>query len=403
VPAAPGWHQAAGRSAITGKWYTIHTRFSAIHTPQGQPIHTLLRTLTLFNNFISMALKRYSTKEPQIFLWVMIPYIMLLNLLVFGSCILESVGLFLKNFLVSALYLFVVYFLFGMVAVFIRNRIPAAGDLFRRISVMLPVFYVMNVAAIGGLYVLYNNIHIIDCQARPRMFLWSIFYGCIMSTVITFMNEGMANWEAWKASITETEKLKNSYHRSRLLGLKGQINPHFLFNCFNTLSGLIQEDEAKAEKFLDEMTKVHRYLLRSDDELLVPVCDEIKFAQSYLYLTRERFGSAIQATIQVKEDVGTRRMPPLSMQVVLENIIYTNAISKKDPLTIEVKCSEDKELRIRHTLHEKIIVQNLDMDEGLDNLLNKYRLLHPAGISIHETPSDRTIVLPLLNEKEVPL
>lgn len=350
-----------------------------------------------------MALTRYSSREPQIFLWIMGPYIVLLNLFIFGSCVFNSFSHFIKNFLVSGVYLFIVYFVFGLVAIFIRNRVPAAGDLFKRISIMLPVFYLMNVAAIGGIYLLYNSINIIDCVPRPRMFLWSIVYGCIMSTVITFMNEGMSNWEAWKASITETEKLKHAYQRSRLLGLKGQINPHFLFNCFNTLSGLIQEDEAKAEKFLDEMTKVHRYLLRGDDELLVPVGDEVRFSQSYLYLIRERFGQAIEATIQVSDDVQTRKIPPLSMQVVLENIIYTNAISKKDPLKINVICSGDKELRVTHTLHNKTIVQNLDMDEGLDNLLNKYRLLHPAGIQIHESVNERTIVLPLLNEKEAPL
>ena len=131
------------------------------------------------------------------------------------------------------------------------------------------------------------------------MLLWAIVYGCMMSTVITFINEGVANWEAWKASISENERLNNVYQRSRLLGLKGQINPHFLFNCFNTLSGLIQEDESKAELFLDEMTKVHRYLLRSDDELLVPLEMEIKFAQSYLYLARERFGDAISTSIDM--------------------------------------------------------------------------------------------------------
>jgi len=350
-----------------------------------------------------MALSRYSSKETQILIWVMMPYVIVLNLLVFGVCIFNSVGVFAKNFAFTSAYIFLIYFAFGLVALFIRNRIPAAGDLFKRIGVMLPVFYLMNVATIAGLYYFYNKISIIECQTRPGMFLWSIVFGCIMSTVITFLNEGMSNWEAWKTSITETEKLKNSYQRSRLLGLKGQINPHFLFNCFNTLSGLIQEDEAKAETFLDEMTKVHRYLLRSDDELLVPVGDEIRFSQSYLYLIHERFGNAVQATIKIADDVWTRKLPPLSMQVVLENIIYTNAISKKDPLHIEVMCSQDKELRIRHSLHEKIIVQNLDMDEGLDNLLNKYRLLHPAGISIHETAKERIIVLPLLNEKEVPL
>ena len=124
-----------------------------------------------------------------------------------------------------------------------------------------------------------------------------------MSTVITFINEGMANWENWKNSLSESEKLKNAYQRSKLLGLKGQINPHFLFNCFNTLSGLIQENEEEAEKFLDEMTKVHRYLLRGDDEYLVPLADEMKFAAAYLYLTKARFGNAIVTEVNVPKSI----------------------------------------------------------------------------------------------------
>jgi sensor histidine kinase YesM len=348
-----------------------------------------------------MALLKYSKNEPRVLAFIMGPYVLLLNLLVFGGCIFGSWSIFFKTLSASTAYLFIVYFVFGLVAIFIRNRLPAASDLFRRIGVMLPAFYVLNIGAISGLYGLYNYLQLVDCVPRSNLLLWAIVYACIMSTVITFINEAMANWEAWKASITETEELKNAYQRSRLLGLKGQINPHFLFNCFNTLSGLIQEDEEKAEKFLDEMTKVHRYLLRSDEDLLVPVSDEIRFAQSYLYLIRERFGTAIESSINITEVTKNKRIPPLSMQVVLENIIYTNAISKKDPLRIEVDCSSDSELRIRHSMHEKIIVQNLDMDEGLDNLLNKYRMIHPTGISIHENIKERVIVLPLLEEKEV--
>ncbi len=253
------------------------------------------------NNFIKMAIKRYSKQEPLVFIWVMIPYLAGMNLILFGSCVLRSFSSFILSFLFSAVYLFAGYFIFGMVAFRIRKIFPSAGDLFRRIAFMLPVFYLMNIGAIKGLAALYNHLHFITCNVNPAMIWWAILYGCIMSTGITFINEGMANFDAWKSSLNETEKLKNMYQRSKLLGLKGQINPHFLFNCFNTLSGLIEEDEEKAEKFLDEMTKVHRYLLRSDDDTVVAAAEEVKFAESYLYLIKERFGNAVSVMFDTAE------------------------------------------------------------------------------------------------------
>lgn len=330
----------------------------------------------------------------MIFLWVMFPYIMVMNLLIFGSCLFNSPVIFLKSFGLSVLYFSFVYGVFGTVAVLIRNKNPGAGDLFRRIRIMLPVFYIMNIGAIYGAYFFFNSTGWIECPTRPSMIWWTILYGCVMSTVITFINEGMANWEKWKNSLSESEKLNNAYQRSKLLGLKGQINPHFLFNCFNTLSGLIEEDEEDAEKFLDEMTKVHRYLLRGDDEFLVPLLDEMKFASSYLYLTKARFGNAINIIVDLPKELLHQRIPPLSMQVLLENIIYANALSKKEPLTIHIT-HQDNKLVITHTLHEKTIVQHLNMDEGLDNLINKYRLLNAEEISITESPDKRVIVMPL--------
>ena len=80
------------------------------------------------------------------------------------------------------------------------------------------------------------------------------------------MNEGIYRFESWKTNLEETEKLKLTYKQSQLIGLKSQVNPHFLFNSLNSLSGLIQEDKERAEKFLDEMSKVYRYLLRNNED-----------------------------------------------------------------------------------------------------------------------------------------
>mgnify|MGYP003536230050 CR=1 FL=1 len=200
-----------------------------------------------------MPIKRYSSKEPVVFVWIITPYIVFMNLLIFGTCIFGSIGCFFRSFLTSAAYFFIIYAIFGSLAVIIKNRNPGAGDLFKRVRLMLPFFYLMNIGAVYGAFYIFRHVVNLGCVPMTGMVWWTILYGCIMSTVITFINDGMANWENWKNSLSESEKLKNAYQRSKLLGLKGQINPHFLFNCFNTLSGLIQENEEEAEKFLDEM------------------------------------------------------------------------------------------------------------------------------------------------------
>ncbi|MBL0008773.1 MAG: histidine kinase [Saprospiraceae bacterium] len=346
-----------------------------------------------------MPIKRYSSKEPVVFVWIITPYIVFMNLLIFGTCIFGSIGCFFKSFLTSAAYFFIIYAVFGSLAVIIKNRNPGAGDLFKRVRLMLPFFYLMNIGAVYGAFYIFRHVINLGCVPLTGMVWWTILYGCIMSTVITFINEGMANWENWKNSLSESEKLKNAYQRSKLLGLKGQINPHFLFNCFNTLSGLIQENEEEAEKFLDEMTKVHRYLLRGDDEYLVPLADEMKFAAAYLYLTKARFGNAIVTEVNVPKSILHKLIPPLSMQVILENIIYTNALSKKEPLQISITGDSNGRLIIKHSLHEKIIVQNLSLDEGLDNLITKYRLMNMQEVEVTETEKQRIISLPLFESE----
>ncbi len=343
-----------------------------------------------------MAIKRYSKKEPVVFLWVILPYILFMNLLIFGFCIYNTFEGIYKSFFLSALYFLVVYAIFGTVAVLISKQISASSDLFKRIAVMLPVFYFLNVLAIQGVFYGYNHIQWMPCNPLNQNLWYTILYACIMSTVITFINEGMANWEKWKSSVAESEKLQNSYQRSKLLGLKGQINPHFLFNCFNTLSGLIHENEKDAVRFLDEMTKVHRYLLRSDEEYLVSLEEEIKFAQSYLYLIKARFGQAIHFNISIPPENLQKLIPPLSMQVILENIIYTNALNKKQALQIDIFSEDQHKLIVSHTLHEKTIVSNLNLEEGLDNLVNKYRLLNEAEVEISDNQISRKITIPLI-------
>ena len=104
-----------------------------------------------------MPLKRYSNKEPIVLLWVLLPYIIFLNTLVFGTCIFNSASVFFKSTLYGTLYISVIYFLFGVAATLVKKRFPSAGDMFRRIAVLLPLFYVMNAITMPGYYFVYNQ------------------------------------------------------------------------------------------------------------------------------------------------------------------------------------------------------------------------------------------------------
>lgn len=347
-------------------------------------------------------MKRYSKSEPKVFAWIGPPYIFFMNLIIFGWCPFNSPGCFLKIFIANTIYFFVAYGFFGSVAVTIQKKYPAGADLFKRIRIMLPIFYFLNMLAIYGNYHLFSNVIHLGCRPDSKMIWWGVLYGCIMSTLITFINEGFSNWNDWKASLSENEKLKNAYQRSKLLGLKGQLNPHFLFNCFNTLSGMIEDDHEEAENFLDEMTKVHRYLLRGGDELLVPLSDEVRFARSYLYLTKARFGPAVEFSIAIDPALLKMEIPPLSLHVILENIIYNNTMSKRNPLIIEIRDTLANEISVSHNVLDKVIVQSLNQDEGLDNLIRKYRLLGSKEIVARETMLVREITLPLFTPKLLP-
>lgn len=347
--------------------------------------------------------KRYSKIEPKIFVWFMTPYTALINLLLFGSCIFGSFGRFFTYFGISVGYFAVIYSIFGVVAVLVKKRFPGDDELFRRIGIFLPLFCVMNLLTVQGIYLLYERLALTGCAVRRYMEWWVTGYGCLASAILTFINEAALGWEKWRNAMTETNRLQSAYQKSRLMSLRRQLHPHFLFNCFNTLSSLIQEDEAEAGRFLDELTKVYRYLLKGDEEQLVSLQEELKFIDSYLYLVKTRFGTALGVAVDVGPGESSKRIAPMSLLVVLENIIYRNVFSKTNPLQIGIR-SDRRSLVIDNTLQPKPVTgDGFDQEEGLDDLVSKYRLLGRPEIEIHESPTRRSVIIPLIELNESPL
>jgi two-component system, LytTR family, sensor kinase len=180
---------------------------------------------------------------------------------------------------------------------------------------------------------------------------------------------------------------------SQLLGLKSQMNPHFLFNSLNTLSSLINEDPEKGEEFLDHMTKVYRYLLRNNEEQLVSLQTELNFLHSYYFILKARHTEGLEVHFDIPDEYLDCRIPPLTLQMILENALNSNSVSRSTPLSVTISVNEDG-LQIRNTLQPKM---STPADgEALENITNKFRLLCQKELIVRSDIKERCIILPLI-------
>ena len=178
--------------------------------------------------------------------------------------------------------------------------------------------------------------------------------------------------------------------------LKQKVNPHFLFNCFNTLSSLISEDKQTADAFLDELSKVYRYLLRNNENDLSTVESEIKFIQSYCRLLKTRHGESLQFKTQVDALYYPYLLPSLSLQLLVENAVKHNGMSKEQPITIYIRSADGGYLVVENNLEKK---KNKPESTGigLSTIREKYKLLKRDDLTIDEKKDDRfTVTLPLI-------
>lgn len=208
--------------------------------------------------------------------------------------------------------------------------------------------------------------------------------------------EGIYLYHRWRLSLIETERLRQENISSQLDALKSQVNPHFLFNSLNTLTYLIPEDADRAVRFVQQLSKVYRYILEIRDRSLITVAEELDFLDAYQFLLKERFGDNLQIHLQLDPAVKQMQMIPLSMQMLLENAIKHNIISKQKPLEIEIVVGTSAgTLLVRNRLQPKQQRQ-VSTQVGLDNIRRRYAFYTNADIEITDADGWFSVELPLL-------
>ncbi len=135
----------------------------------------------------------------------------------------------------------------------------------------------------------------------------------------------------WKNSAIQQEELKRAHLALQYQSLKDQVRPHFLFNSLSSLATLINTDTSKATQFVHKLSDVYRYVLEQRETELVPLKDDLKFMEDYIFLQKIRFGDNLQIESELDLDLN-RLVIPLSLQMLVENAIKHNEISKDHPL-----------------------------------------------------------------------
>ena len=333
-------------------------------------------------------------------LMVIFPVAFVLNSILFGKLYFTGWQVFLLGTLITAIAFTVDFILCGYVAVALKRRLPLEKQVAQRLTIMIIIFLLITGLFLYGLFRGYEAIHFFGYRFYEAGFVWSFIIMGIVNIFLTILYEGISRFDSWRANLRETDALKAVYRQSQLQGLKSQVNPHFLFNSLNSLSSLISDNEEEAEKFLDEMSKVYRYMLRNDDDHLVTVETELKFLQSYIYLLKARYGDGLRISINVNDADREKCIPPLTLQVIIENAIHQQTISKNSPLEIKIYSGKKHELIVKNNIQLKIGTEMADQETGLDNLIHKYRLLNDSIVLIEESGTERSIILPLITKKE---
>lgn len=278
---------------------------------------------------------------------------------------------------------------------FIRSKFPELRQTWKRVLCFVLTNLLIMTPSVLFICWVYDYFHILGYQLKTDDLKWGYLIGLSVNLLFITLWEVVYVLGKYKETLSEKEILEQMSMEQQFENLKSQINPHFLFNCFNTLSSLIQEDKKEAENFLDELSKVYRYLLKSNEDGVSTVEKELKFIQSYYRLLKTRYGSGLQINTDIDKRYYPYLLPSLSLQLLVENAVKHNIVSRMQPLVVEIFTAAGNKLVVNNNLQRKQLGK-ISTRIGLNNIKAKYKLMKQEGFQVVEGENNFMVVLPLV-------
>jgi two-component system LytT family sensor kinase len=224
----------------------------------------------------------------------------------------------------------------------------------------------------------------------PEIFLPALFFALALIAIYISFNF----FKAWKNSLFEIEKYKTQSSEAQLQNLKNQINPHFLFNNLSVLTSLVYKNQDKAVDFINELSKVYRYVLDNKNLELVTIYEELEFLNHYTYLLKIRFEKAFSISLNIDENNKHSYLPPMCLQMLVENTIQHNEASQAKPLQVSIYTNNNT-LIIENNIQARS--DNTESSKtGLKNIQSRYAYYTDKKVEISNDGKIFKVTLPLM-------
>jgi hypothetical protein len=220
----------------------------------------------------------------------------------------------------------------------------------------------------------------------------------VTSVIISFMIMGIniGNYLIvnWKNEALRVAELNQLAIESELQSLKLQIDPHFVFNNLSVLSELILEDQQVGYNYAESFARIYRYLLVNAKKDIIPLEDELSFLDSYMYLIENRLGGGVIFRIDVNPEHWSLYMPPLTLQMLVENALKHNQTNKKNPLEIRIYSQKNSLVVANKLLPVGKIQESSGI--GISNIIRRYKLLSQEEPTIENDHKTFRVTVPLI-------
>lgn len=223
----------------------------------------------------------------------------------------------------------------------------------------------------------------------------NLIYASLANLLFHLMNAITFYFKKYKTTWMKAEEFKRMSSQAELQAIKNQVNPHFLFNNLNVLSSLVLQNNTEANRFIEEFSKVYRYILNNQEKEVIELSTELHYIENYIFLLQKRFTEGLQVSIDVPLAYRNLQIVPAALQMLIENAIKHNIVSRHKPLLIDIQVYADNTLMISNNIQPKQTIEQ-STGIGLQNIVKRYGFISDRKVVISNFKNSFTVILPLI-------